>query len=152
MRLLLRSGFLVAVIGRRIHRQNHGRSLAMSDKPKPGKDKDLRFIRQAMEATQALFSLLGEQMGEPDDPRCATLLAEALLLTADQLDLLDQMLADATCAPTLVIEQNRQLRQLVRNLLHENGAVNRPTLARVAHATGTQLSALLVVKEIRQPQ
>jgi hypothetical protein len=124
----------------------------MSDKPKPGKDKDLRFIRQAMEATQALFGLLGDQITEPDNPRCATLLAEALLLTTDQLDLLDQMLTDATCAPTAVIEQNRQLRQLVRTLLQQNGTVDRPTLARVAHATGTQLSALLVVKEIRQPQ
>ncbi|RIK35335.1 MAG: hypothetical protein DCC55_30585 [Chloroflexi bacterium] len=123
----------------------------MSDKPKPGKDKDLRFIRQAMEATQALFSLLGEQIAEPEDPRYATLLAEALLLATDQLDLLDQMLADATCAPTLVIDQNRQLRRLVRRLLHENGSANHPALARVAHATGTQLNALLVVKEIRQP-
>jgi hypothetical protein len=123
----------------------------MSDKPKPGKDKDLRFIRQAMEATQALFSLLGEQMAEPDHSRCAILLAEALLLTTDQLDLLDQMLTDVTCPPTVVIEQNRQLRQIVRGLLHENGVVNRVALARVAQATGTQLTALLVVKEIRQP-
>lgn len=124
----------------------------MSDKPKPGKDKDLRFIRQAMEATQTLFGLLGEQVTEPGDQRYVTLLAEALLLAADQLDLLDQMLADATCTPTTVIEQNRQLRQLVRILLHENGATNGSLLARMAHATGTQLSALLVVKEIRQPQ
>jgi hypothetical protein len=124
----------------------------MSDKPKPGKDKDLRFIRQAMEATQTLFGLLGEQVAEPDDPCSATLLAEALLLTTDQLDLLDQMLADASYTPTHVIEQNRQLRHLVRTLLHENGAANHLPLARVAHAAGTQLMALLVVKEIRQPQ
>ena len=121
----------------------------MSDKPKPGKDKDLRYIRQAMEATQLLFGLLAERGAEPDAVQHAGLLTEAFLLTADQLDQLAQLLNNPTGAPGVVIEQNRELRRLVRLLLQQNGTTGCLALMRMAEAAGSQLSALLVVQEIR---
>ena len=62
----------------------------MSDKPKPGKDKDLRYIRQAMDETQQLFALLGQAVAQADD-QTAERLAAMMLLVLEQLDLLDQM-------------------------------------------------------------
>lgn len=122
----------------------------MSDKPKPGKDKDLRYIRLAIEASQTLFGLLGEQADTITDPCCTTELAEAFLIVTDQLDSLDQMLTEPRCLPTAVIEQNRQLRQLARSFLHTWPQDSQFCIARIAQATGAQLQALLVVKEIRQ--
>ena len=121
----------------------------MSDKPKPGKDKDLRYIRQAMEATQLLFGYLGDCGAEPEAAQHAGVLAEAFLLTADQLDQLAQMLNNPTGVPTQAIEQNRELRRLVRLLLQQNGTNGCLVLMRMAEAAGSQLSALLVVQEIR---
>jgi hypothetical protein len=118
----------------------------MSDKAKPGKDKDLRYIRQAMEATDQLFTLLGERVDELCADQPADAVAEALLLLSDQLDQLSQMVEEPACSPASVIEQNRQVRGLVRAL---RPAVKAPRLAQMAHAAGNQLRALLVVKEIR---
>jgi hypothetical protein len=88
----------------------------MSDKAKPGKDKDLRYIRQAMEATDQLFTLLGERVDELCADQPADAVAEALLLLSDQLDQLSQMVEEPACSPASVIEQNRQVRGLVRAL------------------------------------
>jgi hypothetical protein len=124
----------------------------MSDKPQPGKDKDLRNIRQAMEATQQLFGLLAAQGASADLERHAAVLAEALLLTADQLDCLAQMLSDPEGGPAIVIELNRELRRLVRLLLQQNRADGGVALMHLAQAAGNQLNALLVVQEIRSPE
>ena len=123
----------------------------MSDKPKPGKDKDLRFIRQAMEATQRLLGLLAEQGSEAEAEQHARLLAEALLVTADQLDDLACLLANPTRPPSLLIDRNRELRRLVRLLLQRNQGNGGIAIMRMAEAVGSQLSALLVVQEIREP-
>jgi hypothetical protein len=118
----------------------------MSDKPKPGKDKDLRYLRQAMEATDLLFCLLGELTEEMATQGDALAMAEAFLLVAEQLDQLSEMVDDPAVPPREVIEQNRQVRAAVRQLMQVGeGAV----VAQLAQAAGNQLRALLVVKEIR---
>jgi hypothetical protein len=124
----------------------------MSDKPKPGKDKDLRLIRQALEDADALFGLFGGEIQQEAGHEVLETRTEALLLIAEQIDLLDQMLADPTTSPMMVIEQNRQVRTFIRSLLpaaHAPG--ERHMLARLAYIAGNQLKALLVVKEIRHP-
>lgn len=121
----------------------------MSDRPKPGKDKDLRCIRQAIEETDKLYSLLlpginSHQLADND------FTAEAMLLTIDQLDFLDQMLDDATLLPQLAIEHNRCLRQLLRTAMQQKTlTVASINFTRMIQAVGDQLKSLLVVKDIR---
>lgn len=122
----------------------------MSDKPKPGKDKDLRYIRLAMDASQTMFGLLSEQAKIILDEGCTTDITEAFLLVTDQLDDLDQMLTEPSCLPTAIIEQNRQLRRLIRSFVHTWPQDAQVLVAGMAQAAGAQLQALLVVKEIRQ--
>jgi hypothetical protein len=123
----------------------------MSDKPKPGKDKDLRYIRQAIEDADALFELLGGDLGHGGAPRSAELVAEAMLTVIEQMDLLDQMLAEPATPPTAVIDYNRKLRDLIREFLaNDLPAAMRPKVARMAQAAGNQLRSLLIVKEIRR--
>jgi hypothetical protein len=122
----------------------------MSDKPKPGKDKDLRYIRQAMEATDLLFCLLGEVAtgvtAHSATHGAALALADAFLLVAEQLDRLSEMVETPAALPTVVIEQNRQVRMIVRQLMQVGDGA---TLVQLAQAAGNQLRALLVVQEIR---
>jgi hypothetical protein len=123
----------------------------MSDKPKPGKDKDLRYIRQAIEDADALFELLGSDLGHGGAPRSAELVAEAMLTVIEQMDLLDQMLGEPATQPTTVIDYNRKLRDLIREFLaNDLPAAMRPKVARMAQAAGNQLRSLLIVKEIRR--
>jgi hypothetical protein len=121
----------------------------MSDKPKPGKDKDSRSLRQAIEATQVLFEALAGETANLHADYYALQLAEAMLFAADQLDQLDSLLENVDCLPISVLEQNRQLRAIVRVLLHPDCPVQGVVVAQMAEAVGRQLKALLVVKEIR---
>ncbi|MCX6049872.1 MAG: hypothetical protein NT075_32635 [Chloroflexi bacterium] len=122
----------------------------MSDRPKPGKDKDLRCIRQAIEETDKFYSLLSGGIEVDQLPEFVSFISEAMLLTIDQLDLLDQMLGDVTITPTRVIENNRCLRNLLRSMLQKNlSHVEQISITRMIQAIGDQLKALLIVKEIR---
>jgi hypothetical protein len=122
----------------------------MSDKPKPGKDKDIRFIRQAMEDANALFDLLGGEIQQECESDWLVALTEAMLITTNQLDLLDQMLASPTTMPGMVLDCNRQLRGLIRTLAQARLPPSRQqAVAKMAYFAGNQLKVLLVVKEIR---
>lgn len=122
----------------------------MTDKPRPGKDKDLRYIRLALDETDNFFRLLGGDQNEGAMTGFLEFSAQAMLLTLDQLDLLDQMLTDASLSPQVVIDNNRQLRDLCKTLLRlELSLAERQTLLALIRVLGNQLRALLVVKEIR---
>ena len=122
----------------------------MSDRPKPGKDKDLRFIRQAIDETDKLFSLLSEGINGHQLSDNTGLFAEAMLLTIDQLDLLDQMLGNVVLVPTSVIEYNRCLRNIFRTIMqHKLAQVDTLHLTRMIQTVGDQLKSLLIIKEIR---
>jgi hypothetical protein len=124
----------------------------MSDKPKPGKDKDLRYLRQATEETDRLFGVFcGLADLQPGELWAATL-TEAMLLVLDQLDLLDQMIVSTTDSPVPVIELNRKLRKLIGCCTTQTlTAAQQTALLQSVQALGGQLRALLVVKEIRLP-
>ena len=122
----------------------------MSDRPKPGKDKDLRFIRQAIDETDKLYLLLSEGINAHQFPDNSGLYAEAMLLTIDQLDLLDQMLGSVVLIPTPVIEYNRCLRNIFRTIMqHKLAQADTFHLIQMIQAVGDQLKSLLIVKEIR---
>jgi hypothetical protein len=122
----------------------------MSDKPKPGKDKDLRYIRQAMEETDALLGLFGVLLASEQLNGLSEAVASTTLVAIDQLDLLDQMLNEPTLLPVTVIDNNRQLRNMIKPLLHMKlPASEQQALAKIALVLGNQLKWLLVVKEIR---
>ena len=122
----------------------------MPDKPQPGKDKDLRFIRHAIDdADRAIGFLRTLLEGEPT-PGVVEIVSEALLLSIEQYDLLNQMLDDTAIGPAQAIETNRSLRDLLKLLTHERlEPAARVTTATVAHTLGNQLKSLMVVKEIR---
>jgi hypothetical protein len=122
----------------------------MTDKPRPGKDKDLRYIRLALEETDNFFRMVGGDVSEGAMTGYLEFSTQAMLLVLDQLDFLDQMLTDATLAPQPVLENNRQLRDLCKTLLRlELTFPERQTLLALIRVLGNQLRALLVVKEIR---
>lgn len=124
----------------------------MSDKPKPGKDKDVRYIRQALDATQRLLDLLGVSPGELVDQQIPGLLAELMLVVIDQIDELDQMISDPTVSPVRLIEQNRQVRKQIRQLLQQNEGLDPTNLLLLVQNVGNQLTSLLVIKEIRRDE
>lgn len=124
----------------------------MSDKPKPGKDKDVRYIRQALDATQRLLDLLGVPPGELLDQQTTGLLAELMLVVIDQIDELDQMISDPTVSPVRLIEQNRQVRKQIRQLLQQNEGLDPTNLLLLVQNVGNQLTSLLVIKEIRRDE
>ena len=122
----------------------------MSDRPKPGKDKDLRCIRQAIEETEKFYSLLSDGIEADQLPEFVNFISEAMLLTIDQFDLLDQMLDDAAITPIHVIEHNRCLRNLLRSMMQKKlSHVEQIGITRMIQAIGDQLKSLLIVKEIR---
>ena len=122
----------------------------MSDRPKPGKDKDLRFIRQAIDETDKLYLLLSEGINAHQFPDDVGIYAEAMLLTIDQLDFLDQMLGNIVLTPVPAIEYNRCLRTIFRTMMqHKLAQVDAFHLTRMIQAVGDQLKSLLIVKEIR---
>ncbi len=122
----------------------------MTDKPKPGKDKDLRYLRLAIEETDHLFQLLGGESSESAIESYIDFTTQAMLLTLDQLDCLDQMLGDPKQTPHLVIDYNRQIRDLCKTMLRMELTMHeRQTLLNLIQALGNQLRSLFVVKEIR---
>jgi hypothetical protein len=122
----------------------------MTDKPKPGKDKDLRYIRLAIEETDHLFQLLGVNQAESVMDGYVEFTTQAMLLTLDQLDHLDQMLSDPKQTPYLVIDYNRQMRDLCKTMLRMELTIHeRQILLNLIQALGNQLRALFIIKEIR---
>jgi hypothetical protein len=145
----------------------------MSDRPKPGKDKDLRFVRLALEETEKLFQLLsagveaqlqghnGLAVDQADERPTAQLLAtfsaeysrfltESLLLTLEQIDLLDQMLDDALQPATQLLEHNRTLRTMLRTTMTETASAMSPmTQLCAVRFLGQQQKLLLTLKGIR---
>lgn len=121
----------------------------MSDKPKPGKDKDSRSLRQAVAATHALLEILAAEAAQSQVDGYARQFAHALLVVAEQLDHLDRLSDDVACAPHFLLEQNRQLRMILRGLLQADAPVRGVALVQMTEAVAKQLQALLVVKEIR---
>lgn len=122
----------------------------MTDKPRPGKDKDLRYIRLALEETDNFFRMVGGESNTGILSGYLEFSTQAMLLALDQLDLLDQMLTDATLSPQPALEHNRQLRDLCKTLLRlELTFTERQTLLSLIRVLGNQLRALFVVKEIR---
>ena len=122
----------------------------MSDRPKPGKDKDLRLIRQAIDETDKFYSLLSEGIDTYQLSELVSFIAEAMLLTIEQFDLLDQMLDDAAITPIHVIEHNRCLRNLLKSMMQKKlSHIEQVGVTRMIQAIGEQLKSLLIVKEIR---
>ena len=122
----------------------------MSDRPKPGKDKDLRFIRQTIEETDKFYSLLSDGIEADQLPEFVSFISEAMLLTIDQFDLLDQMLDDVAITPLRVIEYNRSLRNLLRSMMQKKlSHVEQIGITRMIQAIGDQFKSLLIIKEIR---
>lgn len=122
----------------------------MPDKPQPGKDKDLRYIRHAIDDADRVIGHLRTLLADEPPPGVVEIVSEALLLSIEQYDLLNQMLDDMGIGPGQAIEANRSLRELLRLLMQERLAPEaRVTTATVAHTLGSQLKSLIVVKEIR---
>jgi hypothetical protein len=145
----------------------------MSDRPKPGKDKDLRFVRLALEETEKFFQLLsagvelqlqghsGLPAGQADEVAAfqvvatfsaeySRFLTESLLLTLEQIDMLDQMLDDALHPATQLLEHNRTLRAMLRTTMTEaTSAMNPLTQLCAVRFLGQQQKLLLTIKGIR---
>lgn len=122
----------------------------MPDKPQPGKDKDLRYIRHAIEDADRVGGHLRTLLDGEPAPGVVEIVSEALLLSIEQYDLLNQMLDDTGIGPAGAVEANRSLRELLRLLMQERLEPEaRVTTATVAHTLGSQLKSLMVVKEIR---
>lgn len=122
----------------------------MPDKPQAGKDKDLRSIRRAIDDADRVVGHLRTLLDGEPPPGVVEIVSEALLLSIEQYDLLNQMLDDTGIGPGQAVEANRALRELLRLLMHERLAPEaRVTTATVAHTLGSQLKSLMVVKEIR---
>lgn len=122
----------------------------MSDRPKPGKDKDLRLIRQAIDETDKFYGLLAAEIDVAQMPDFLSFISEAMLVTIDQLDFLHQMLDDAMLMPDAVIEYNRCLRGTLRLMMqHKRSQAELVQVTRMIQAAGDQLKSLLIVKDIR---
>jgi len=122
----------------------------IADRPKPSKVKDLRSIRQAIDETDRFYCLLAGENEAIQRPDALRLISEALLIAIDQLDLLQQLVDDAALMPTQVVEHNRLLRTLLRQMMQTClTQAEQRTLLQLIQVTGNQLKSLLIVKEIR---
>ncbi|MEZ4864487.1 MAG: hypothetical protein R3C14_24445 [Caldilineaceae bacterium] len=122
----------------------------MSDKPRPGKDKDLRFIKNAIEDADEIYRLFASDLINEQSPGVIELISEGMLLIIEQYDALNQMLDDETLTPTQVLDHNRCLRDLLKLMIKERlSPVGRVSAANVIQALGSQLRSLMVTKEIR---
>ena len=145
----------------------------MSDRPKPGKDKDLRFVRLALEETDKLFQLLSAgvevqlqghnglsadqadllvpaQVTTTFSAEYSRFLTESLLLMLEQIDLLDQMLDDALQPATQLLEHNRTLRTMLKTTMTEAASAMNPVIQLCAVCfLGQQQKLLLTIKGIR---
>lgn len=122
----------------------------MSDKPKPGKDKDLRFIKNAIDDADDIYRILSADLLAEQSPTVIELISEGMLLIMEQYDELNQMLDDEAITPTQVLEHNRCLRDLLKLMIKERlSPVGRVATANVIQSLGSQLRSLMVTKEIR---
>ncbi len=122
----------------------------MPDKPQPGKDKDLRSIRHAIADADSIVTLLRSLLDGEKPPGAVEVISEAMLLSIEQYDELNQMLDDAAISAARVIELNRTLRDLLRLLTQEHlTGVARVAVADIIHLLGSQLKLLMVIKDIR---
>lgn len=122
----------------------------MPDKPQPGKDKDLRYIRHAIDDADKVSGLLNALLEDECVPGTVELVSEAMLLMIEQYDELNQMLDDVSILPPRVIELNRLQRDLLRLLLQERlSAKARLIVAELIQILGGQFKSLMVVKDIR---
>jgi len=122
----------------------------MSDKPKPGKDKDLRFIKNAIDDADDIYRILSADLLAEQSPTVIELISEGMLLIMEQYDELNQMLDDESITPTQVLEHNRCLRDLLKLMIKERlSPVGRVATANVIQSLGSQLRSLMVTKEIR---
>ena len=122
----------------------------MSDKPRPGKDKDLRFIKSAIEDADAVYRILSSELIGEQSPGVIEMISEGMLLIMEQYDELNQMLDDDAMTPIQVLEHNRCLRDLLKLMIKERlSPVGRVATANVIQSLGSQLRSLMVTKEIR---
>jgi hypothetical protein len=122
----------------------------MSDKPKPGKDKDLRFIKNAIDDADEIYRILSADLLTEQSPTVIEMISEGMLLIMEQYDELNHMLDDELIAPTQVLEHNRCLRDLLKLMIKERlSPVGRVATANVIQSLGSQLRSLMVTKEIR---
>jgi hypothetical protein len=122
----------------------------MSDKPRPGKDKDLRFIKSAIEDADEVYRLFASELINEQSPGVIELISEGMLLIIEQYDELNQMLDDAALTPTRVLEHNRCLRDLLKLMIKERlSPIGRVAAASIIQVLGNQLRSLMVTKEIR---
>lgn len=122
----------------------------MSDKPKPGKDKDLRFIKNAIDDADEIYRIFSSDLLGEQAPGVVEMISEGMLLIMEQYDELNQMLDDGAITPTQVLEHNRCLRDLLKLMIKERlSPVGRVATANVIQALGSQLRSLMVTKEIR---
>jgi hypothetical protein len=122
----------------------------MSDKPKPGKDKDLRFIKNAIDDADDIYRILSADLLTEQSPTVIEMISEGMLLIMEQYDELNQMLDDESITPIQVLEHNRCLRDLLKLMIKERlSPVGRVATANVIQSLGRQLRSLMVTKEIR---
>ncbi len=122
----------------------------MSDKPKPGKDKDLRFIKSAIEDADEVYRLFASELINEQSPGVIELISEGMLLIIEQYDDLNQMLDDIAFTPTRVLDHNRCLRDLLKLMIKERlSPTGRVAAASIIQILGNQLRSLIVIKEIR---
>jgi len=122
----------------------------MSDKPKPGKDKDLRFIKSAIEDADEVYRLFASELINEQSPGVIELISEGMLLIIEQYDDLNQMLDDIAFTPTRVLDHNRCLRDLLKLMIKERlTPAGRVAVASMIQILGNQLRSLMVIKEIR---
>ncbi|HRW10068.1 MAG TPA: hypothetical protein P5121_33425 [Caldilineaceae bacterium] len=122
----------------------------MSDKPRPGKDKDLRFIKSAIEDADEVYRLFASELINEQSPGVIELISEGMLLIIEQYDELNQMLDDVALTPTRVLDHNRCLRDLLKLMIKERlSPLGRVAAASIIQVLGNQLRSLMVTKEIR---
>lgn len=122
----------------------------MSDKPKPGKDKDLRFIKNAIDDADDIYRILSADLLTEQSPTVIEMISEGMLLIMEQYDELNQMLDDESITPIQVLEHNRCLRDLLKLMIKERlSPVGRVATANVIQSLGSKLRSLMVTKEIR---
>ncbi|GEM_PF-2202706 len=122
----------------------------MSDKPRPGKDKDLRFIKSAIEDADEVYRIFSSELINEQSSGVIEMISEGMLLIIEQYDALNQMLDDLTMTPTQVLEHNRCLRDILKLMIKERlSPVGRVAAVNVIQSLGSQMRSLMVTKEIR---
>ena len=122
----------------------------MSDKPRPGIDKDLRFIKSAIEDADEVYRIFSSELIGEQSAGVIEMISEGMLLIIEQYDALNQMLDDLAMTPTQVLEHNRCLRDILKLMIKERlSPVGRVAAANVIQSLGSQMRSLMVTKEIR---